>query len=195
MTDSGQLWVLAGGNGAGKTTFYDLFLAPKTIRLVNADIIAREINPENPELVSYEAATLAGQILEEIIDYGGTFCYETVFSHVSKVDFIAKAKARGYEIILVYIHLDNSGLNEARVYQRVNSGGHSVPVNKIHSWIPRTMRNIATALPLANEAWILNNSSRDKPFQEVAIVRMGRLEKWINPLPEWAADILHDISK
>ena len=193
MNNSKQLWVLAGGNGAGKTTFYDLYLAPKSIKLVNADMIAKEINFKNPEDVSYEAAILASQIREDLLNQGGTFCFETVFSHVSKIDFIAEAKAKGYEIILVYIHLETSELNEARVYQRVNSGGHNVPVDKIHSRIPRTMKNIASALPLVDEARILNNSSREKPFQEVAIVKRGRRKRVINQLPKWTEDILSNI--
>ena len=77
---------------------------------------------------------------------------------------MAKARALGYEIILVYIHLDASELNEARVYQRVTEGGHNVPANKIHSRIPRTMKHIAAVLPLTNEARLLDNSYRDNPY-------------------------------
>ena len=170
MAVSKQLWVLTGGNGAGKTTFYNLFLAPQGIKLLNADIIASAIGPENPEKVGYEAARVAEQIREELLQLGIPFCFETVFSHVSKIDFVAKARALGYEIILVYIHLDTSELNEARVYQRVTEGGHNVPVNKIHSRIPRTMKHIAAVLPRATEARLLDNSDRDNPFQQLAMV-------------------------
>ncbi len=193
MTVSKQLWILAGGNGAGKTTFYEKLLAPKGIRLVNADMIAKIINPNNPESVSYKAASLVDKIREKFLYQGITFCFETVFSHVSKIDFVAKAKANSYEIILIYIHLDTLELNEARVYQRVTEGGHNVPVAKIHSRIPRTIKNIAKTLPLVNEARLLNNSSRDNPFQLVATVKQGGRKYAINPLPEWAEYILSDI--
>ena len=49
MANPRQLWVLAGGNGAGKTTFYNLYLAKFGIKFVNADLIAKDIDPENPE--------------------------------------------------------------------------------------------------------------------------------------------------
>ncbi len=193
MAVSKQLWILAGGNGAGKTTFYNLFLAPKGIKLVNADVIAEAISPENPENVSYAAANVAEQIRERLLQQGVSFCFETVFSHVSKIDFVANAKAQGYEIVLVYIHLDTSELNEARVYQRVTEGGHSVPVDKIHSRIPRTMKHICAVLPLVDEARLLDNSYRDNPFQQIACVRQGR-RQWINdPLPHWAEEILRGI--
>ena len=193
MAVSKQLWILAGGNGAGKTTFYNLFLAPKGIKLVNADVIAEAISPENPENVSYAAANVAEQIRERLLQQGVSFCFETVFSHVSKIDFVANAKAQGYEIVLVYIHLDTSELNEARVYQRVTEGGHSVPVDKIHSRIPRTMKHICAVLPLVDEARLLDNSYRDNPFQQIACVKQGR-RQWINdPLPHWAEEILRGI--
>jgi predicted ABC-type ATPase len=193
MTRLKQLWVLAGGNGAGKSTFYRLFLAPRGIRLLNADLIAVEINPESPEMAGYEAAYFISRLGEDLLDQGVSFCFETVFSHESKIDFVARAKALGYEIILVYIHLDTPALNEARVHQRVSEGGHNVPAEKTRSRIPRTMKHIATALPLADEAHLLNNSSRKDPYREVTVVKLGRRTKTVDPLPKWAADILRGI--
>jgi len=193
MTASKQLWLLAGGNGTGKSTFYSLFLETRGIHSVNADIIAKKINPENPEKVSYEAASLAIRLLEELLYRGTSFCYETVFSHSSKIDLVAKARALGYEIILAYIHLDTPELNEARVRQRVAAGGHTVPPDKIRSRIPRTMNNVATVLPLVNEARLLNNSCLKNYFQQVAIVRQGIRTMVIDPLPQWAEEMLADI--
>ncbi len=193
MTVSKQLWILSGGNGAGKTTFYNLFLAPRGIKLVNADIIARAINPENPETVSYDAAHVAERIRQKLLEQGVSFCFETVFSHVSKIDFVANARGRGYEIILVYIHLATAELNEARVFQRVTEGGHQVPPDKIRSRIPRTMKHIATVLPLVSEAHLLDNSCRSDPFQQVASVKQGKREWTKEPLPDWAEEILKDI--
>ncbi|MCX5895605.1 MAG: dephospho-CoA kinase, partial [Proteobacteria bacterium] len=78
MTVSKQLWLLTGGNGVGKSTFYYIFLESKGIKLVNADLIAKEINPENPEKFSYEAANLANQLMDDLLNHGISFCYETV---------------------------------------------------------------------------------------------------------------------
>ena len=190
MTQSKHLWILAGGNGAGKSTFYNLYLAQYGITFVNADLIAKEIDYENPELSSYRAATLAARIREDLIKHGVSFCFETVFSHESKIDFIASAKARGYKITLIYIHLNSPELNEARVHQRVSEGGHNVPSEKIHSRIPRTMKHIKTALSLVDEARLLDNSFQDDPFGQVAVIKSGKCEKLIFSLPEWAKSIL-----
>ncbi len=190
MANSKDLWVLAGGNGAGKSTFYNLYLAKYGIKFVNADLIAKEIGSENLEELSYHAAILAARIREELITEGVSFCFETVFSHESKIDFVAQAKAYGYKVILVYIHLFDSSLNEARVKQRVAEGGHSVPTEKIHSRIPRTMEHIKTALALVDEARILDNSSKDDPFRQIIVIKSGKYEIKENPLPEWAKNLL-----
>jgi predicted ABC-type ATPase len=190
MATPRQLWVLAGGNGAGKTTFYNLYLAKYGIKFVNADLIAKDIDPENTEGFSYHAATLAAKIREDLISQGVSFCFETVFSHESKIDFIAQAKANGYKIILVYIHLFDSSLNEARVKQRVAEGGHDVPTEKIHARIPRTMKHIKTALSIVDEARILDNSSKDDPFRQIIVMKAGNYEAKVDPLPEWARDLL-----
>ncbi len=190
MADPRQLWVLAGGNGAGKSTFYNLYLSKYGIKFVNADLIAKDLDSENPEGLSYHAATLAAKIREDLIFQGVSFCFETVFSHESKIDFLAQARANGYTIILVYIHLFDSSLNEARVKQRISEGGHGVPIEKIHSRIPRTMKLIKTALSIVDEARILDNSSKDNPFQQIVVMKSGHYETKSDILPEWARDLI-----
>jgi len=185
-----QIWILAGGNGAGKSTFYSLYLAKYGIKFVNADLIAKDIDPGNHEDVSYQAATVAAKIREDLVSRGVSFCFETVFSHKSKIDFLAQAKANGYKIILVYIHLFDSSLNEARVKQRVSEGGHNVPTEKVHSRIPRTMKNIKVALSIVDEARILDNSSKNDPFRQIIVMHSGNYKAIADPLPEWARDLL-----
>lgn len=187
-----QLWLLAGGNGAGKSTFYRVALQPRGMALVNADNIARDIAPDSTEEASYAAAQLAEHLRHDLLDQGVSFCFETVFSHPSKIDFIARAKALGYEVILVFIHLDNTGLNKARVIQRVSEGGHKVPEDKIESRIPRTLAHIKTALPLADEVHLLDNSRADNPLQRIAMLKAGKPTTYTNPLPDWAAQLLQD---
>jgi predicted ABC-type ATPase len=76
MTDRPQLWMLVGGNGSGKTSFYLKFLQPHGIHFINADLIARDISPDNPEAVSYEAAQIAEQIRLDLLHQGISFCFE-----------------------------------------------------------------------------------------------------------------------
>ncbi|MCK7548376.1 AAA family ATPase [Marinobacter koreensis] len=185
-----QLWVVVGGNGAGKSTFYRLFLEPLGMPFVNADVIAREMFPDDPEAHSYEAARHADAIREDIIAQGGSFCFETVFSHVSKVDFLAKARALGYQIILVVVHVSSVSLNRARIGQRVEEGGHSVPDDKVATRIPRTLDNVRKALPLCDQVRFLDNSSAQAPFMPLATLVEGETTFLIDSPPEWLLDIL-----
>lgn len=191
MSDDKQLWLLAGGNGAGKSTFYRTQLQPHGIPFVNADILVKELFPEQPEQYSYEAAKLAEQIRLQLLTDGRTFCFKTVFSHPSKIDFVAKAKALGYEIVLVFIHLDQVALNNARVSQRVEEGGHNVPENKVSERIPRTLNNIRQVLPLCDRAYLLDNSRSDNPFSQILELQGGKIIVR-QPLPLWAEEIVAD---
>lgn len=185
-----QLWLLAGGNGAGKSTFYRTRLAPLGIPFVNADLVARELFPEAPELHSYEAMQIVEEIRENLLIEGRSFCFETVFSHPSKVDFVGKAKALGYEVILVMIHLESTSLNKARVAQRIEEGGHDVPDEKIETRIPRLLRLIKSVIPLCDHVTLLDNSRADNPFIQVLTIRNGQVEKILDPLPDWARQLV-----
>jgi predicted ABC-type ATPase len=185
-----QLWMLTGGNGVGKSTFYKLYLKPLGLPFVNADIIAKFSFPDAPEAHSYEAAKLADQIRNELLLNGDSFCFETVYSHPSKIDFVAKAKALGYEIIMVFIHLENVQLNQARIAQRVNEGGHSVPDDKVQSRIPRTLQNIKASIPLCDRLLVYDNSYQDSPYRPVFSVKNGKVTVLADTLPDWANDLL-----
>jgi len=185
-----QLWLLAGGNGAGKSTFYRTQLEPLGLPFINADVLARELYPESPEAHSYEAARLAADTRSGLLIEGRSFCFETVFSHPSKIDFLAQAKTLGYEIVMVFIHLESDSLNKARVAQRVSEGGHNVPDEKIEKRIPRLLNHIKEALPLCDHVRILDNSQSDNPFVQLATIRNGLLEQQQEALPSWAIELL-----
>lgn len=180
-----QLWMLVGGNGSGKSTFYEQRLKPLGLPFINADNIAKEMYPEAPEENSYQAAAIAESMRQEQLKSGRSFCFETVFSHTSKIDFIAQAKAMGYQIILVVFHVASTQLNNARISQRVEDGGHHVPEDKVESRIPRTLENVKLAIPLCDHVRVLDNSSSALPFVPVITIKQGHLTKHMDPLPGW----------
>lgn len=187
-----QLWVLAGGNGSGKSTFYRTYLQPEKMLFINADLIAKKIDSEKPEAASYDAARIAERLRTDFLQSGISFCFETVFSHPSKVQFIADAKTLGYEVILVFIHLQNSEQNQARVAQRVSEGGHDVPSDKIIKRIPRTLINVSSALPIVDEFLAFDNSLRTDPYRKIFHIKNRVLHPFVKPLPDWALSILDD---
>lgn len=190
VTTQPELWLLVGGNGAGKTTFYERFLARRKIPLVNADNIARSMWPDAPEKHSYEAALIAERERLRLIEERQTFCFETVFSHPSKVDFVGTAKAAGFRVRMFYFHLELPSLNKARVASRVTAGGHNVPEAKIESRIPRTLANLRQCIGLADELHLVDNSRLDQPYVRVAVCENGQWCALQDNLPHWASDLI-----
>lgn len=188
-----QLWILAGGNGAGKSRFYDTYLKDKDLSFVNADRLAKEISEEQSAEVAKTAQQLAMDACLQKILNGETFCFETVFSHESKLELIKKAKANGYQVVLVFIHLDNPDRNIARVFQRVENGGHDVPHDKVKSRIPRAIENLKKAIPVVDRVALVDNSSTQDPLKTVARIKDAKVIDKVTPLPKWAEDILNSI--
>ncbi len=192
MKKNKQLGLLVGRNGAGKSTFYKIRLEPLGLPFVNTDILVKQLYPKQPEAHSNEAAKIAKQMWFQLLQEGRTFCFETVFSHPSKIDFIARAKVMGYEMVWVFIHLDLISLNQARIVQRVSEGRHSVPEDKVRSQITRLLHIIQQVFSLCDHCYLLDNSRLDNPFQQTAEIHTRRLLLQKKPLLVWAKGLLED---
>ena len=118
------------------------------MHFVNADLLARELNPDDPSAVAYEAAALADQERRQLVEMGESFCMETVFSDPvgDKLYFLKEARMAGYHVLLIFIGIESPGLSEARVIQRVSEGGHDVPDDRLRSRFPRTLENLRCAI-------------------------------------------------
>ena len=134
---------------------------------VNADRLAHLAYPDAPEANSYAAARLAEQQRDNLLLQGLSFCYETVYSHPSKIDVVARARSLGYHVIMVVIHLQHSQLNLARIQQRVRVRGHTVPQ--------------------LDELRVFDNSSAEDPLVPVFSLRDGVLQRYRDLLPTWAS--------
>ena len=169
------LHLLAGPNGAGKSTFVTEVLEPVThLPFVNADLIAAELWPDAQAEHAYEASRAAAAERKRLMAARASFITETVFSHPSKVDLVARATALGY---LVHLHvvLVPESLPVARVAARVAQGGHDVPTKKIEERYARLWPLVAAARDLADRTTFYDNSRAAKPFRVVATFERGRL--------------------
>ncbi|MEL6243880.1 MAG: AAA family ATPase [Pseudomonadota bacterium] len=126
------LFLIAGPNGAGKTTFYETALKGKVAApFVNADIMQRDELKDASMEASYTASALAADRRDAHISAGEGFVTETVFSHVSKLDLLRRARAAGFRIVVFHLDIVSDMLAVARVRSRVAEGGHPVPESKI----------------------------------------------------------------
>jgi predicted ABC-type ATPase len=182
---------LAGPNGAGKTTFFEAYLEPLGIPNINADRIGRIIREAEPragqDAIDRRAFRQADRLRSALLEARLSFCTETVFSDPmgARLRFLEKARVAGFAVFLVFIGLRDPLLSTARVRQRVMQGGHDVPDEKLRARFPRTLANLRSAIPIADEAFLLDNSSYDHPYRPVAVYRNGKLVGHYPPLPPW----------
>jgi len=155
-----RLDLVVGSDGAGKSTFIELTLAPLLpgIVYVNADEIAQRRWPDDPAGHSYEAARNAADARTKLIELGESFITETVFSHPSKLELLDAAHAAGYTVILHAVLIPQE-LAVLRVQHRVRAGGHDVPESKIRMRYQRLWDLVAAAAGRADEATFYDNST------------------------------------
>jgi predicted ABC-type ATPase len=179
------LIMLAGSNGAGKSTFYESFLKDKSLPFINADNLAKELN-----LDPYEAARMASDIREQMVSQGMSFISETVFSDPvgDKVSFLENASRAGYEVTLIFIGIESVDLSRERVASRVRAGGHNVPSEKLEQRYSRTLQNLSQAIATLPRVILFDNSQFDMPFRFVSEYRNGKChKKGKEPTPHWAS--------
>ncbi len=117
------------------------------------------LRTSTPEVInSYFAAFITDYIREAMLDCVDVFTIETVMSHPSKLDYIRRAKAKGYRVYLYFVSTEDPSVNVSRVEYRVSSGGHSVPKDKIVERYNRSLENLYEALTLSDRAYIFDNS-------------------------------------
>jgi predicted ABC-type ATPase len=173
---------LAGPNGAGKTTFYYSNLQSAGLRLVNADVLARELKMD-----PYQAARIAGSIREELLRQRESFVFETVFSDPvgDKLAFLKDAARAGYTVLLCFIGISSPEVSRIRVDMRVMQGGHDVPRQKLIARYPRILKNLKVAIRELPHVWIFDNDKIEDPFRLAAVCDAGRIVRVEKPVPIW----------
>jgi predicted ABC-type ATPase len=166
------LYVLAGPNGSGKSTFAREVLQPVThLPFINADEIAAQRWPGREEQHAYKASAAAAAAREEAFSRRESFITETVFSHPSKLDLVARAVQVGYRVEL-HVMLVPEDLAVARVAYRVADGGHTVPEEKVRQRYRRLWKLVAQARRIAHRSRFYDNS-RGAAFAPVAVYELG----------------------
>lgn len=187
-----RLDLVIGPNGAGKSTFVQRVLVPQLPNsvFVNADVIAKQRWPADPEVHSYEAARIAAATRDALISSGRSFIAETVFSHPSKLDLLTSARNADFAVI-VHALLIPEGMAVERVARRAAAGGHDVPEGKIRERYQRLWPLVSAALVRADMATVYDNSRRKGP--QVVAELSGGFVVGAAHLPEWAPEPLRAI--
>lgn len=164
-----QLYVIAGCNGAGKTTA-SYSVLPEMLNckeFVNADEIAKGLSPFQPDKVAIESGRIMLSRIKDLIIQQVDFAFETTLATKSYVKYIQEAQTKGYIVTLVYFWLNSPELAAKRVKERVLSGGHNIPGDVIYRRYWSGIHNLSKMyIPICDYWLIIDNSKL--PFQIIA---------------------------
>ena len=171
-----ELYIIAGPNGVGKTTFACTFL-PKYAdckNFINADLIAQGMSPFSPEAAAVRAGRL---VLSEIRFFSRrreTFTFETTLSGRSYLRLIRDLKKQGYKVHFFFLWVDTVGVALARVKERVLKGGHDVPQAVVHRRFGRSIRNFFVDYRVLADFWYLFDNTGTRP-ELIAVEKAKKL--------------------
>jgi len=172
-----NVYIIAGPNGSGKTTFAKLFL-PEYVNcpnFVNADLIAQGLAPFNPRAAAIKAGKLVLKQIQEFSDRGVDFAFETTLSGKSYVKLFSDLKAKEYALHLFFLWIPSAELAIARIKDRVVEGGHHVPAEDVRRRFARGINNFFNLYEPQLFTWMLFNNSKTKPVL-IAKRRNGHVE-------------------
>ena len=170
-----SLYIIAGCNGAGKTTA-SYSVLPEALEcrtFVNADEIAKGLSPFQPETVAIQAGRIMLQRIDDLIVRGQNFAFETTLSTKSYIQTIKKAQALNYHVTIVYFWLNSPQLAIERIRERgVVAGGHHIPNDVVIRRYKRGLFNFFNLyLPIC-DYWIMIDNTV-KPPETIAKGKKG----------------------
>ena len=170
-----QLYIIAGPNGSGKSTLAHQLLPVKKLEFLNADEIALELNPKAIDKVKITAGKEYFRRLKILFDSEKSFIIETTLSGQTLEKTMQKAKKLNYEIILIYVFIDNPQICIERIKVRVKKGGHNIPDQDVIRRYKRSKENFYHLYKdMANEWAVYYNGKNN--FVEVFKYENNRIE-------------------
>ena len=178
-----RIYVLAGVNGAGKSSIGGAMFAIAGREFFNPDVAAREALEESPEMTQEEANAWAWEegrrLLEMSILTTQDFTFETTLGGNTMTRLLEQATTAGIEVRIWYVGLESVELHIARVRSRVAKGGHDIPEEKIRERYDRSRWNLLGLLPKLAELKLFDNTAEGDP-------EMGQ-----SPEPKLLLHLLH----
>lgn len=155
------LYVLAGVNGAGKSSIGGHLLTRAGLAWFNPDTFAREliaITGCDQESASAKAWAEGVRRLDNAVSAGRSYAFETTLGGHTIAEKI-KAAARTHDVIIWFCGLDSPERHVARVQARVAQGGHDIPEAKIRARYPQAQQNLIALMPHLAHLSVYDNSA------------------------------------
>jgi predicted ABC-type ATPase len=196
------IYVLAGTNGAGKSSVLGAVLQTAKLEFYNPDSAARELLVRNPYLDQVRANGLAWQLmrqdLEGAIRDRAPYAFETTLGGHTITRLLRETLEGGMEVHVWYIGLDSPERHIARVKTRVARGGHAIPEQRIRDRFDSSRANLGRLLPKLTSMRLYDNSHEGDPPEPRLLLHAaaGRIVSIVGDadMPEWAKPIAGALS-
>lgn len=199
----GRILVLAGVNGAGKSSVLGTALRGHGGRYFNPDEAARTLRAEAPAFTSEEANAGAWELgrrqLERAIAARDEYAFETTLGGRTIAALLGRALDAGLEVATHYVGLDAPERHIARVRERAARGGHDIPEAKIRERYTTSRAHLVELLPRLTELVVYDNSAERDPATGAVptptrlLDMAGGRVRFVAPredIPAWAAPIV-----
>jgi predicted ABC-type ATPase len=166
-----SIHVLAGTNGAGKSSVGGAVYFAGGVRYFNPDEATQQILKANPGITLEEANSAAWRqgtrllrrAIEERLDYN----FETTLGGTTITAMLEQAADAGLAVRIWYVGLEGVDLHLRRVRERVARGGHDIPEARIHERYVRSRENLIRLLPRLAELYVYDNSEEGDAAQGI----------------------------
>lgn len=202
-SESPRIYVLAGVNGAGKSSVGGAVFLGNGVEYFNPDEAARKLIAANPGLSQTEANSAAwrqgSRLLKRAIDERLDFAFETTLGGNTILRQLTEAAAQGIEVHVWYAGLAGVELHIKRVQSRVRRGGHDIPEEAIRRRYERSRLNLIHLLPRLAALRVYDNSVDADPAtgrapKPVLVLHMERGKiagpADLSQTPDWAKPIV-----
>ena len=154
------LYVLAGANGAGKSSIGGFLLEQQGLTWFNPDTFARELMAAT----GCDQGTANGKAwaeglrrLKEAIADGRNHAFETTLGGTTMTGTILNASPT-HDVLIWFCGLSSAEQHIARVRARVAAGGHDIPEERIRGRYTRAVLNLIKILPHTAGLVVYDNS-------------------------------------
>lgn len=198
-----HIYVLAGVNGAGKSSVVGRAFTDLGGAFFNPDEATKQLRLKNPALTLAEANgaawNLGRKLLERAIADRESFAFETTLGGKTIASLLELALEGGLKVKMQFVGLASPELHLARVRSRVTAGGHDIPEEKIRERYDQSRANLIRLLPKLTELLVYDNSAEADPktgkMPKPKLLlhwREGKIVKLVAPnrAPQWAKPIL-----
>lgn len=156
--------VLAGTNGAGKSSVLGAAVQDAGGVLFNPDAYAKSLRQNDPSLSDVESNSQAWAVMRDALKRAllrnERFAFETTLGGNTIADLLGDgADQLGAEVTVRFVGLRGVDLHIERVAERVALGGHDIPVESIRKRYDTAPRNLIRLMPLLKELYVFDNSA------------------------------------